>query len=102
VLFLKKLTGLVLSSLTHFGTSTRSQSQASHTDFQSHSLSQGYRADLPTSLGHVIFSLEVSCLGDLMRLSVRRLPQSESPASSDYPPHPRRCTPTYSRSRTGF
>jgi len=41
---------------------------------QSHSLSQGYRAVLPTSLERVPFSLEVSRLGDLMRLSVRNPP----------------------------
>lgn len=39
---------------------------------QSHPLSRGYRAVLPTSLGDVLFSLEVACFGDLMRSSVRR------------------------------
>jgi len=60
--------------------SPRSECSRPRTGVQSHSLSQGYRADLPTSLGRVIFSLEVSSLGDLMRLSVRRPPVARSPS----------------------
>lgn len=42
---------------------------------RSHSLSQGYRAVLPTSLGRVPLPPEVARLGDLVRSSVRSLQQ---------------------------
>jgi len=66
--------------LPRVGASPRSECKGFSTGVQSHSLSQGYRADLPTSLGRVIFSLEVSSLGDLMRLSVRCPPVTRSPS----------------------
>jgi len=93
---------MIPGRLPHFGTSNGSRGYVSPTGIQSHSLSQGYRADLPTSLGRVIFSLEVSCLGDLMRLSVRRPPMSRNPFWGRSRPSTRECTLAYSRRGAHF
>jgi len=55
----------------HFRTSLESRCAASCTGAKSHSLFLSYRANLPTSLGRVIFTPNVSSVGYRMRLSVR-------------------------------
>jgi len=80
----------------HVSTSNGSQCTRSHTSAQSHSLSQSYRADLPTSLARVIFSPEVSSLGDLMRLSVRSQSDTRSSPSGGTEPCTRRVTSPHS------
>jgi len=91
-----KIGRLTSGELPRFNAAPPSQCPAADTGVQSHSLSQGYRADLPTSLGRVLFSLEVTCLGDLMRLSVRSPPALRSPTLGDSRPSARPRAGTYS------